>query len=72
MNAWAAFHRALGDTPRYTFTALEKLPDQMYVAHGEPFSLGLRLTQKTEWRPQEGVAQLGAAAGQGQAGGGPL
>ena len=60
VNAWQRFIVPWGSTPRYTFTALEKLPDQMYVAHGEPFSLGLRLGQKTEWRPQEGVAQLGA------------
>jgi hypothetical protein len=59
VNAWQRFLAPLGSTPRYTFTALEKLPDRVVVAHGEPFSLDLKLTDKTEWRPTQGVAQLG-------------
>ena len=60
VNAWQRFLAPLGGTPRYTFTGLEKLPDRLVVAHGEPFAVGLKLTEKTEWRPKEGVAQLGA------------
>ena len=60
VNAWQRFLAPWGSTPRYTFTALEKLPDRLVVAHGEPFSLGLKLTDKTEWRPKQGVAQFGA------------
>jgi hypothetical protein len=60
VNAWQRFLAPWGNTPRYTFTGLEKLPDRLVVAHGEPFSLGLKLTEKTEWRPKQGVAQLGA------------
>ena len=60
VNAWQRFLAPWGSTPRYTFTALEKLPDRLVVAHGEPFSLGMKLKDKTEWRPKQGVAQLGA------------
>src|SRR5262249_35619596 len=52
VNAWQRFLPPWGSPPRYTFTALEKLPDRLVVAHGEPFSLGLGLTEKTEWRPK--------------------
>ena len=32
----------------------------MVVPHGEPFSVGMKLKDKTKWRPEQGVAQLGA------------
>jgi hypothetical protein len=57
-NAWA---RLLGPwlaTPRYTFAAVEPLAERIVVAHGEPFSLGLKLKPQTITRPQEGFAQL--------------
>ncbi len=60
VNAWQRFLAPWGNTPRYTFTDLNKLPDHLVVAHGEPFSLDLKLTDKTKWRPEQGVAQLGA------------
>ena len=60
VNAWQRFLAPWGGTPRYTFTALDKLPDRLVVAHGEPFSVGMQLKDKTAWRPKQGVAQLGA------------
>ena len=60
VNAWQRFLAPWGGTPRYTFTALEKLPDRLVVAHGEPFNVDMKLKDSTEWRPDQGVAQLGA------------
>ena len=50
VNAWQRFLAPWGSTPRYTFTGLEKLPDRIVVAHGEPFSLAL------EAHGEDGVA----------------
>jgi hypothetical protein len=60
VNAWQRFLAPWGGTPRYTFTALEKLPDRLVVAHGEPFTVDMKLKGSTAWRPEKGVAQLGA------------
>ncbi|HEV3120958.1 MAG TPA: hypothetical protein VGY53_03610, partial [Isosphaeraceae bacterium] len=58
-NSWVRLLAPWRNTPRYTFAALEPLPDKLVVAHGEPFSVTAALTGKTVWRPTEGLAQLG-------------
>ncbi len=58
-NAWARLLAPWRATPRYTFAAVERLPDRIVVAHGEPFSLALHLTPQTVTRPRDGLAQLG-------------
>lgn len=58
-NAWARLIAPWGNTPRYTFAAVEPLPNRLIVAHGEPFSVSVRLEGKTAWRPARGVAKLG-------------
>jgi hypothetical protein len=62
VNALARLLAPWRDTPRYTFAALEKLPDRLVVAHGEPFTVEARLKERTEWRPEGGEARLGAQA----------
>jgi hypothetical protein len=57
-NAWVRF-LPWKDAPRYTFTAFDRLPDQMVVAHGEPFTLPVRLSESTVWHPAQGIAQFG-------------
>jgi hypothetical protein len=47
------------DAPRYTFAALEPLPNRLVVAHGEPFSVTANLAGGTIWRPSRGTAHLG-------------
>src|SRR5580658_9586046 len=42
-NAWARLLAPWRTTPRYTFAAVEPLPEQIVVAHGEPFTLALHL-----------------------------
>lgn len=58
-NAWTRLLAPWQDTPRYTFAALEPLPRLVVVAHGEPFSIALRLKDGTTTRPAQGVVQLG-------------
>ena len=38
-NAWARFLAPWRNTPRYTFAAVEPLPNRLVVAHGEPFTV---------------------------------
>ncbi|MCC7423142.1 MAG: hypothetical protein IT428_22935 [Planctomycetaceae bacterium] len=50
-NAWARFLAPWSNTPRYTFTAIEPLPERMIVPHGETFELTARLAERTERHP---------------------
>jgi hypothetical protein len=52
----------LADTPRYTFTSLEKLPEVMIVPHGETFDLLVKLASDTERRPTSGSARIDGQA----------
>ena len=58
-NAWARFLAPLRPTPRFTFTALEPLPEQMVVPHGEPVTVRARLRDDSSWRPEAGNGQVG-------------
>jgi hypothetical protein len=58
-NAWARLLAPWMATPRYTFAAVEPLPERIVVAHGEPFTLPVHLRPKTVTKPHEGFAQLG-------------
>ena len=58
-NAWSRLSAPWKPTPRYTFAALEPLPDKLIVAHGEPFTLVVPLAKNTEWAPQQGKARIG-------------
>jgi hypothetical protein len=59
-NAWARFLMPWRDTPRYTFAMVDELPDRMVVAHGEPFSLTVKLAEQTVSRPGQAEAWIGA------------
>jgi hypothetical protein len=58
-NAWARL-APWSQASRYTFAALEPLPDHLVVPHGEPFSLTARLTEKSDWQPAVAAATLGS------------
>ena len=62
-NAWARLLRPWQDTPRYTFAALEPLPAELVVAHGEPFRFDVTLD--SGFRMAAGARQCttGRAAG---------
>lgn len=57
-NAWARFSRPWLATPRYTFAAVEPLPAELIVAHGEPFALTARLAPESRWHPARSRAQI--------------
>jgi hypothetical protein len=38
---------------------IEPLPDQLVVAHGEPFTLTVRLAENTVWRPTQAEVRIG-------------
>jgi hypothetical protein len=58
-NAWARFLMPWRDTPRYTFAMVEELPDQLVVAHGEPFSMTVKLAEQTVSRPTQAEVRVG-------------
>lgn len=59
LNAWGRFLAPWASTPRYTFAAVEPLPPQIVVPHGEPFRITVRLAAGSLWHPQQGLVQLG-------------
>ncbi|MGE0376260.1 MAG: hypothetical protein AB7Q45_12690, partial [Planctomycetaceae bacterium] len=59
-NAWTRFLAPWKATPRYTFAAIEPLPERVIVPHGEPFDVTVRLSDKTEWKPRQAEARLAA------------
>jgi hypothetical protein len=59
-NAWARFVKPWGDTPRYTFAMIDELPDRLIVAHGEPFTMTVKLAEQTASRPVQAEARVGA------------
>lgn len=59
-NAWSRFLAPWQPIPRYTFTAIESLPERVVVPHGEPVTVSVKLLEGTRWRPTVGTAQLGA------------
>ena len=59
LNAWSRFALPWKATPRYTFTALDPLPERWIVAHGEPTTTSVKLKDDSLWRPEHGTVQLG-------------
>jgi hypothetical protein len=59
MNAWGRFLLPWRDTPRYTFAMVEQLPDELVVAHGEPFAFTVTLAGQTVSRPVQAEARIG-------------
>lgn len=50
-----------GSTPRYTFTRVELLPDNWFVAHGEPLNVNSwQFTNESQWTPAQGTIQVGS------------
>lgn len=58
-NAWVRLLAPWRETPRYTFAAVEHLPEKIVVAHGEPFAVDVKLQEKSLSHPAQGTAQLG-------------
>ena len=58
-NAWERFLAPWRDTPRYTFAMVEELPDRLVIAHGEPFSMTVKLAEQTVSRPAQAEVRVG-------------
>ncbi len=58
MNAWQRFFTPWQPTARYTFAAVERLPDRIVVPHGESFSVVARLAPDSRWQPTQGTARM--------------
>lgn len=61
-NAWQRFLAPWSDTARYTFAAVQPLPAEIVVPHGEPFQVAVHLAAGSRWQPPQGEAQLGSQA----------
>ena len=61
-NAWARFASPLGNTPRYTFAAIEQLPNKVIVPHGESFPISIKLASGSAWSPVKATASIGDQA----------
>jgi len=59
-NAWTRFLAPWSDTPRYTFADVQRLPDRLVVAHGEPFTFAVQLNNGSMWQPAQAKARLGS------------
>jgi len=62
--AWSTLRRLwrpMSPLPRYTFSRLVDLPEQLIVPSGEPFEIACRLDASSRWHPAHAV---GAVAGQ--------
>ena len=58
VNALQRWLMPLSDTPRYTRTKFDKLPDRLVVPLGEPFSLQVPLAKDSEQKPEIAKARF--------------
>ena len=57
-NAVQRWAMPWADIERYTFTTVEQLPGELFVAHGEEFPLVVGLRADAEWKPGSATAQI--------------
>jgi hypothetical protein len=58
-NAWVRLLAPWRATPRYTFAAVQPVPERLVVPHGEPFTFAVKLADDSRWRPAKAIAQYG-------------
>ncbi|MFN3193224.1 MAG: hypothetical protein ACE361_22120 [Aureliella sp.] len=51
-NAWARFVSPWNSIPRYTFTLVQPLADELVVAHGEATPFTVKLQEGSSWTPE--------------------
>ena len=57
-NAAQRWAMPWAEIERFTFTTVEQLPSDLYVAHGEKFELAVGLRADAQWKPGSATAQL--------------
>ncbi len=58
-SSWARLLAPWKNIPRYSFAAIDQVPQEMIVAHGEPFMLELSLAEGSRWKPERGQITVG-------------
>ncbi|MFN7814438.1 MAG: hypothetical protein ACK5SI_17485, partial [Planctomycetia bacterium] len=58
-NAWARLLAPWKAVERFTFTRVEKLPQELVVPIGEPAPLTVGLAADTQWKPDGAIARVG-------------
>lgn len=58
-NAWVRLMAPWSRMQRFTFAAVNPLPEKLVVPHGEPFPLKASLKETTQSRPEAGRVQVG-------------
>lgn len=58
-NAWRRLTKPWSAIGRYTFAAVQALPDRLVVAHGESTQWNVQLKPDTAWSPATAYANLG-------------
>lgn len=58
-NAAQRWAMPWAEIERFTFTTVEQLPSDLYVAHGEKFELAVGLRADAQWKPGSATAQIG-------------
>lgn len=59
MNAWERFSAPWNNTPRYTFTMLQPVPESFVVPHGESATFQIALTDESRWQPEKATLKAG-------------
>jgi len=57
-NAAERWAMPWADIERYTFTTVEQLPKELFVAHGEEFPLQVGVRADAQWKPGSASAQI--------------
>ena len=57
-NALERWAKPWAGIERYTFTTVEKLPDDLYIPHGEAFQMAVGLRPDAEWKPSSATARI--------------
>ncbi|EMI57878.1 hypothetical protein [Rhodopirellula sallentina] len=58
-NAWTRLLTPWTNTPRYTFTRIKPLPEEIVLPHGEASVLPVALADASRWQPPTATLQIG-------------
>ncbi|EMI28079.1 hypothetical protein [Rhodopirellula europaea] len=58
-NAMTRLLAPWGSTPRYTFTRIDALANDVYIPHGEPVVLPVALSEDSRWQPESAELHIG-------------
>ena len=59
-NAWQRYLSPWKPIPRYTFTTIEKIPNEVIVPHGEAVPFEVVLAETSSWKPDSAQLKVGA------------